>query len=80
MASVAWKPPVQTEKTDGRHSYTDASTAMNISFFFLILVLFALAFLTSWNPHVLLLLGVTTLLWGAMMWYVLHIHPERTAC
>ena len=43
---------------------------MNISFFFLILVLFALAFLTSWNGHVLLLLGVTTLLWGAMMWYV----------
>ena len=44
---------------------------MNISFFLLILVLFALAFLTSWNKHVLLLLGVTTLLWGAMMWYVL---------
>lgn len=44
---------------------------MNISFFFLIIVLFALAFLTSWNPHVLLLLGVTTLLWGAMVWYVL---------
>jgi hypothetical protein len=41
---------------------------MNVSFFFLILTLFGLAFLTQWNKHVLFLLGVTTLLWGAMAW------------
>lgn len=46
---------------------------MNVSFFFLILVLFALAFLTSWNKHVLFLLGVTTLLWAAMLWSVHHL-------
>lgn len=43
---------------------------MNVSFFLLILTLFALAFLTKWNFHVLMLIGVTTLLWGSMMWYV----------
>jgi hypothetical protein len=47
--------------------------AMNVSFFFLILVLFALAFLTSWNKHVLFLSGVTTLLWAAMLWSVYHL-------
>jgi len=44
---------------------------MNISFFLLLLTLFALAFLTSWNKHVLMLLGVTTCLWVAMMWFAI---------
>ncbi|KAI9638812.1 ER protein Pkr1-domain-containing protein [Dioszegia hungarica] len=52
--------------------------AMNVSFFFLILVLFALAFLTSWNKHVLFLLGVTTLLWAAMLWFVVEISKVQT--
>ena len=43
---------------------------MNVSFFLLILVLFALAFLTSWNKHVLVLMGVSTLLWASMAWSV----------
>ncbi|RSH93208.1 hypothetical protein EHS25_007561 [Saitozyma podzolica] len=47
--------------------------AMNVSFFFLILTLFGLAFLTQWNKHTLFLLGVTTLLWGAMAWFVVEI-------
>lgn len=45
---------------------------MNVSFFALILVLVALAFLTSWNGHVLLLLGLTSALWAAMVWYGSH--------
>lgn len=48
---------------------------MNVSFFLLILVLIALAFLTGWNQHVLLLLGVTILLWASMAWYVKHRNP-----
>ena len=43
---------------------------MNVSFFLLILVLFGLAALTQWNGHVLLLLGISTLLWASMVWYV----------
>ena len=41
---------------------------MNICFFLLIITLFGLAALTGFNLHVLLLLGVTCVLWGAMMW------------
>ncbi|ODN94811.1 hypothetical protein L198_04958 [Cryptococcus wingfieldii CBS 7118] len=56
--------------------------AMNVCFFFLILTLFGLAVLTQWNKHVLLLLGVTTLLWAAMAWFVLELtrvqnHPSN---
>ncbi|WVF68536.1 hypothetical protein IAT40_003304 [Kwoniella sp. CBS 6097] len=47
--------------------------AMNLCFFFLILTLFALYVLTGWNKHVLLLLGVTTLLWGSMVWFVMEL-------
>ncbi|WWC92880.1 uncharacterized protein L201_007842 [Kwoniella dendrophila CBS 6074] len=47
--------------------------AMNLCFFFLCLTLFALAVLTYWNKHVLMLLGVTTLLWGSMAWFVLEL-------
>ncbi|KIR59225.1 hypothetical protein I314_04740 [Cryptococcus bacillisporus CA1873] len=47
--------------------------AMNVCFVLLILTLFALAFLTQWNKHVLLLLGVTLLLWGSMAWFVLEL-------
>ncbi|AAW45358.2 hypothetical protein CNI01800 [Cryptococcus deneoformans JEC21] len=47
--------------------------AMNGCFFLLILTLFALAFLTQWNKHVLLLLAVTLLLWGSMAWFVLEL-------
>ncbi|WVR07986.1 hypothetical protein IAU60_005029 [Kwoniella sp. DSM 27419] len=47
--------------------------AMNLSFFFLVLTLFALAFLTGWNKHVLMLFGVTILLWGSMAWFVLEL-------
>ncbi|WWD04211.1 hypothetical protein V865_002278 [Kwoniella europaea PYCC6329] len=47
--------------------------AMNLCFFFLLLTLFGLAVLTQWNKHVLLLLGVTALLWGSMMWFVLEL-------
>lgn len=44
---------------------------MNLCFFLLVLTLFALAFLTGWNKHVLLLFGVTICLWGSMMWCVI---------
>lgn len=47
--------------------------AMNGCFFLLILTLFALAFLTQWNKHVLLLLAVTLLLWGSMAWFILEL-------
>ncbi|WVW86846.1 hypothetical protein I302_108901 [Kwoniella bestiolae CBS 10118] len=47
--------------------------AMNLCFFFLLLTLFGLAVLTHWNKHVLMLLGVTALLWGSMMWFVLEL-------
>ncbi|KAL7425208.1 hypothetical protein Q5752_000896 [Cryptotrichosporon argae] len=47
--------------------------AMNVSFFLLILTLFGLAFLTSWNKHVLILLGVSTLLWATMAWFILEL-------
>lgn len=65
-------PQVRTHPAD------QIPAAMNVSFFLLILVLFALAFLTSWNKHVLLLLGVTTLLWGAMLWYVVYALARET--
>ncbi|OCF35162.1 hypothetical protein I316_03204 [Kwoniella heveanensis BCC8398] len=47
--------------------------AMNLCFFFLLLTLFGLYVLTGWNKHVLLLLGVTTLLWGSMVWFVMEL-------
>ncbi|WWC65912.1 uncharacterized protein I303_108534 [Kwoniella dejecticola CBS 10117] len=47
--------------------------AMNLCFFFLLLTLFGLAVLTQWNKHVLMLLGVTALFWGSMMWFVLEL-------
>ncbi|WVQ96077.1 hypothetical protein IAU59_003178 [Kwoniella sp. CBS 9459] len=47
--------------------------AMNLCFFFLILTLFGLYALTGWNKHVLLLLGVTSLLWGSMVWFVMEL-------
>lgn len=43
---------------------------MNVSFFLLVITLFGLAVITHWNVHVLSLLGISTLLWGAMVWYV----------
>ncbi|WVQ84521.1 hypothetical protein IAT38_006675 [Cryptococcus sp. DSM 104549] len=52
--------------------------AMNLCFFFLILTLFALAFLTGWNKHVLMLLGVSALLWGSMAWFVLELTRVQT--
>ncbi len=52
--------------------------AMNVSFFLLILTLFALAYLTKWNAHVLMLMGVSTLLWGAMMWYVPYLGDRHS--
>jgi hypothetical protein len=42
--------------------------AMNASFFGLILVLFAMAVLSSWNKHVIFLLIVSSLLWATMVW------------
>jgi len=45
--------------------------AMNVSFFLLLIVLFGLAFLTSWNFHVIMMLVVSALLWGSMIWSVL---------
>lgn len=51
---------------------------MNVSFFLLILVLIALAFLTGWNQHVLLLLGVTVLLWASMAWSVKILHVAHS--
>jgi hypothetical protein len=42
--------------------------AMNLSFFFLLITLFGLAFLTDWNGHVLALIGVNLGLWAAMVW------------
>jgi predicted MFS family arabinose efflux permease len=44
--------------------------AMNVSFFLLLIVLFGLAFLTNWNFHVLMMLVVSALLWGSMIWLV----------
>jgi hypothetical protein len=44
---------------------------MNASFLLLILTLFGLAFLTSWNKHVIFMMFCSTLLWGAMIWYSL---------
>ena len=41
---------------------------MNICFLLLLMVLFALAILTHWNKHVLLLLVVTAVLWASMLW------------
>ncbi|WRT69781.1 uncharacterized protein IL334_006772 [Kwoniella shivajii] len=52
--------------------------AMNLSFFFLLLTLFGLSVLTQWNKHVLALLGVTALLWGAMIWFVLELTKVQT--
>jgi hypothetical protein len=43
---------------------------MNVSFFLLLIVLFGLAFLTNWNFHVLMMLVVSALLWGSMIWLV----------
>ena len=43
-------------------------SAMNASFFGLILVLFAMAVLSSWNKHVIFLLIVSSLLWATMVW------------
>ena len=43
---------------------------MNVSFFLLLIVLFGLAFLTNWNFHVLMMLVVSALLWGSMIWSV----------
>lgn len=51
---------------------------MNVSFFLLLLTLAALAFLTSWNKHVLLLLGVTALLWASMLWLEGGLLTTRT--
>lgn len=44
---------------------------MNFSFFALILTLLGMAFLTSWNRHVLFLMAVSAGLWGTMIWSVL---------
>ncbi|KAK1923671.1 ER protein Pkr1-domain-containing protein [Papiliotrema laurentii] len=55
-----------------------AVLAMNVSFFLLLLTLAALAFLTSWNKHVLLLLGVTALLWASMLWFVMELTKVQT--
>ncbi|KAK8849742.1 hypothetical protein IAR55_005077 [Kwoniella newhampshirensis] len=52
--------------------------AMNLCFFLLVLTLFALAFLTGWNKHVLLLFGVTICLWGSMIWFVMEITKVQT--
>ncbi|ORX37623.1 hypothetical protein BD324DRAFT_622664 [Kockovaella imperatae] len=51
---------------------------MNICFFLLLVILFALAVLTSWNKHVLLLLGVTSLFWFSMLWFIAEISKVQT--
>lgn len=51
---------------------------MNASFFFLILSLLFLGYMTDWNKHVLFLMLVSTGLWMTMIWYVLvMIGPSR---
>jgi hypothetical protein len=55
---------------------------MNVSFLLLLIVLFGLAFLTNWNFHVLMMLVVSALLWGSMIWLVpftacLHLLTTR---
>jgi hypothetical protein len=44
--------------------------AMNASFFFLILSLLFLGYMTDWNKHVLFLMLVSTGLWMTMIWCV----------
>lgn len=53
---------------------------MNFSFLALILTLLGMAFLTSWNKHVLFLMAVSTGLWATMIWLVLiHYALVRSA-
>lgn len=40
---------------------------MNVSFFFLIMVLFGLGAMTNWKGEVIFLLVTSVLLWGAMV-------------
>ncbi|WVO18512.1 hypothetical protein L204_106231 [Cryptococcus depauperatus] len=47
--------------------------AMNLCFFLLVLTLIGLAILTQGNRHVLLLIGMTTFLWGSMVWFVAEL-------
>jgi len=53
--------------------------AMNVSFFLLLIVLFGLAFLTNWNFHVLMMLVVSALLWGSMIWLAALGHLSKFA-
>ncbi|GHJ86957.1 hypothetical protein NliqN6_3359 [Naganishia liquefaciens] len=52
--------------------------AMNFSFLALIITLAAMAFLTSYNGHVLFLMAVSTGLWITMIWFVAEISKVQT--
>jgi len=45
-------------------------SAMNASFFLLILSLLFLGYMTRWNKHVLFLMLISTGQWMTMIWYV----------
>jgi uncharacterized membrane protein YpjA len=56
---------------------SDSPTAMNASFFFLILSLLFLGYMTDWNKHVLFLMLVSTGLWMTMIWCVFEAGNEH---
>lgn len=51
---------------------------MNMSFFLLLVTLLWLAYITSWNGHVLALLGINAALWATMIWFVMEISRVQT--
>lgn len=57
LVSTGWK---------GIAAHTN-TTAMNVSFFFLIMVLVGLGAMTNWMKEVVFLLVTSVLLWGAMV-------------
>ncbi|RSH81002.1 SMK killer toxin resistance protein [Apiotrichum porosum] len=52
--------------------------AMNISFALLLLTLFGLMILSSWNLHVVALFVINAALWATMMWFVQEISKVQT--
>ncbi|KLT45819.1 hypothetical protein CC85DRAFT_239911 [Cutaneotrichosporon oleaginosum] len=51
---------------------------MNVCFFLLLITLFGLAAITNWDKHVLALLVTSTILWAAMIWFVMMITAVQT--
>ncbi|GMK56610.1 hypothetical protein CspeluHIS016_0304500 [Cutaneotrichosporon spelunceum] len=52
--------------------------SMNICFFLLLITLVGLAAITNWDWHVLALLFTSTILWAAMIWFIMMATAVQT--